>query len=126
MVFAVGIVLSICGSFFGPAVSSSIPDIVPKEKIVKANSVFSLAYNGSGIIGTAAGGFLYQALKAPLLFLFDGLSYIFSAAAILFMRIPAIKHPGPKGQFLSGYEGRFPVRQEIQRPEIFFSGIRGP
>ncbi len=99
MVFAVGIILSICGSFFGPAVSSSIPDIVPKEKIVQANSVFSLAYNGSSIIGTAAGGFLYQALKAPLLFLFDGLSYIFSAAAILFMKIPAIKHQTQKVSF---------------------------
>lgn len=58
MVFAAGIVRSICGSFFGPAVSSAIPDIVPPEQIVQANSAFSLAYNGSSIIGTAGGGFL--------------------------------------------------------------------
>jgi MFS family permease len=105
MVFAVGVILSVCGSFFGPAVSSTMPDIVPKEKIVQANSVFSLAYNGSSIIGTAAGGFLYQALKAPLLFLFDGLSYIFSAAAILFMKIPAIKHQSQKVSFFQDMKG---------------------
>lgn len=107
MVFAAGIILSICGSFFGPAVSSAIPDIVPPEQIVKANSVFSLAYNGTGIIGTAAGGFLYQAIKAPLLFLFDGLSYIFSAAAILFMKIPAIKHQAQKVSFFQDMKAGF-------------------
>jgi MFS family permease len=105
MVFAVGIILSICGSFFGPTVSSTIPDIVPQEKIVKANSVFSLAYNGTSIIGTAGGGFLYQALKAQLLFLFDGLSYIFSAAAILFMKIPAVKHQAQKLSFFADMKG---------------------
>jgi len=105
MVFAAGIILSICGSFFGPAVSSTMPDIVPPEKIVQANSVFSLAYNGTGIIGTAGGGFLYQALKAPLLFLSDGLSYIFSAAAILFMRIPGVKHQAHKLSFFADLKG---------------------
>jgi DHA3 family macrolide efflux protein-like MFS transporter len=99
MVFAAGLVLSICGSFFGPAVSSAIPDIVPQEKIVQANSVFSLAYNGTGIIGTAGGGFLYQALRAPLMFLFDGFSYLFSAAAILFMSLPSVKHQSQKLSF---------------------------
>jgi MFS family permease len=105
MVFAAGILLSICGSFFGPAVSSTIPDIVPAEQIVQANSVFSLAYNGTGIIGTAGGGFLYQALKAPMLFLFNGFSYIFSAAAILFMKIPAIKHQTQQLSILHDMKG---------------------
>jgi len=105
MVFAAGVILSICGSFFGPAVSSTIPDIVPQEKIVQANSVFSLAYNGTGIIGTAGGGFLYQALRAPLLFLFDGFSYIFSAAAILFMKIPPVKNPDQKLSFFEDLKG---------------------
>lgn len=105
MVFAAGIILSICGSFFNPAVSSAIPDIVPAEKIVQANSVFSLAYNGSSIIGTAGGGFLYQALKAPLLFLFDGVSYIISAIAILFMSIPAVKHQAHKLSFFEDMKG---------------------
>ncbi len=105
MVFAAGIILSICGSFFSPAVSSTIPDIVPSERIVQANSIFSLAYNGTSIIGTAGGGFLYQALKAPLLFLFDGLSYIFSAAAILFMKIPAVKRQAQKLSFFEDMRG---------------------
>lgn len=107
MVFAAGIVLSICGSFFGPAVSSAIPDIVPPDQIVQANSVFSLAYNGTAIIGTAGGGFLYQALKAPLMFLFDGISYVISAAAILFMKIPAVKHQAHKLSFFEDMKGGF-------------------
>lgn len=105
MAFAAGIVLSICGSFFSPAVSSAIPDIVPQEKIVQANSVFSLAYNGTGIIGTAGGGFLYQWLRAPLMFLFDGASYIVSAVAILFMNIPAVKHQSRNLSFFDDMKG---------------------
>ena len=105
MVFAAGIVLSLCGSFFGPAVNSAIPDLVPPEQIVQANSAFSLAYNGTSIIGTAGGGFLYQALKAPLMFLFDGFSYIFSAAAIKFMRIPAVRRQSQKLSFLQDMKG---------------------
>ena len=105
MVFSAGIVLSLGGSFFGPAVSSAIPDLVPPEQIVQANSAFSLAYNGTSIIGTAGGGFLYQALKAPLMFLFDGFSYIFSAAAILFMRIPAVRRQSQKLSFLQDMKG---------------------
>jgi MFS family permease len=44
MVFVAGIILGICGAFFGTAVSSSIPDIVPKSKLVKANSAFALVF----------------------------------------------------------------------------------
>ena len=93
MVFAAGVVLSACSAFFFPAVSSSIPDIVPKEKVVQANSAFSLIYTGSGIVGNSAGGFFYQALGAPLMFLLNGISYVISAAAILLIRIPAIPRP---------------------------------
>ena len=34
-----------------------------------ANSAFALLQTGSGVLGSAAGGFLYQLLGAPLMFL---------------------------------------------------------
>jgi len=78
MVLLGGIVLGICGSFFNPAVQSSIPDLVPKDKLVKANSVFSLASTGTDIIGKTIGGFLFHVVGAPIMFLINGLSYIFT------------------------------------------------
>lgn len=92
MVFAAGIVLGVCGAFFGPAINSSIPDVVPKGKIVKANSAFALVATGANVAGSSAGGFLYQILGAPLMFLFNGISYILSALSEVFVKIPRISH----------------------------------
>lgn len=46
MVFAAGIILSICGAIFRPGVNSSIPDLVPTSKITNANSIFAMGNTG--------------------------------------------------------------------------------
>lgn len=91
MVFLAGVLLSICGAIFNPGVQATIPAIVPKTKISNALSVFSILSSGSNMIGNVAGGFLYQALGAPTLFLFDGLSFLFSGTSIAFAKIPVSK-----------------------------------
>ena len=91
MVFAAGIILGVCGAFFSPAVSSSIPDIVPSSRLMGANSMMGIVQSGSNIVGSSAGGFLFQLLGAPFLFLFNGLSFIFSAMLNLFIKIPKIE-----------------------------------
>lgn len=88
MVFAAGILLSVCGAVFSPGILSALPDLVPRSKISNANSAFSVVTSGSNMIGSVAGGFLYQALGAPVLFLFDGLSFLFSGATLPFVKIP--------------------------------------
>lgn len=88
MVFAAGILLSICGAIFNPGVQSAIPDIVPKSKISNALSVFSILSSGSNMAGNIAGGFIFQALGAPVLFLFNGISFLFSGILIIYTKIP--------------------------------------
>jgi MFS family permease len=92
MVFAAGILLSAGGAVFGPGVSSAIPDLVPVSRVANANSAFATVSTGANLIGNAAGGFLYQALGAPLLFLINGLSFLFSGASLPFVKIPSVKH----------------------------------
>ena len=99
MVFAAGVVIGLCGAFFSPAVSSVIPDITGKSRVVQANSVFSMLQAGGNIVGNSAGGVLFQALGAPLLFLFNGLSYLFSAGSLLFARFPRVVHVQEKMHF---------------------------
>jgi DHA3 family macrolide efflux protein-like MFS transporter len=94
MVFAAGIIIGTCGAFFGPAVGSAIPDIVPKTLLMKANGAFSMIFAGSNIAGSAAGGVLFQIFGAPLLFLFNGISYLASAFSITFMKIPKLAKEG--------------------------------
>ena len=91
MVFVTGIVIGLGGAFFNPSVSSSLPDIVNRNRLVQANSVFHMIHTLSGLAGNSAGGFLFKILGAPVMFLFNGLSYLFSALAVLFIRIPKIK-----------------------------------
>lgn len=88
MVFAAGILLSVCGAVFGPGIQSAVPDLVPKSKIANASSVFSVVTVGSNMVGSVAGGALFQTLGAPMLFLFNGLSFLFSGATLPFVKIP--------------------------------------
>ena len=99
MVFAAGVVLGACGAFFGPAVGSALPDIVPPDRIVKANSAFGLIGTGTGILGNAGSGLIYALLGAPLLFLFNGLSFLYAAATTVLIRVPAIARQGAPAGF---------------------------
>lgn len=99
MVFAAGIVIGLGAAFFNPAVNSVIPDLVEKEDNVRANSFISMTQTGSNIVGSTAGGFLYNLLGAPLMFLLNGISYLFSAFTEIFMSVPKVHHPEGKKHF---------------------------
>jgi MFS family permease len=101
MVFVAGVAIGACGAFFNPAVSSVIPDIVEKRKLVQANSVFSIVQTASGIVGSSAGGILFKILGASFMFLFNGLSYIFSAITEIFIKVPKIVHEKTKLHFFA-------------------------
>jgi MFS transporter, DHA3 family, macrolide efflux protein len=99
MVFAAGILIGLCGAFFSPSVSSVIPDLTGKTRVVQANSVFSMLQTGGNIVGNSVGGVLFQVLGAPFLFLFNGLSYLFSAGCLAFARVPRVVHAQEKMHF---------------------------
>lgn len=91
MVFVTGIIESTCGAFFRPSINSSIPDLVPKSKIEAGNSAFAMVSTGANLIGNSSGGALFKILGAPVMFLINGLSYLFSGLSIFFIKIPEIK-----------------------------------
>ena len=101
MAFVAGIVIGLGGAFFQPGVSSVLPTIIPRERLIQANSAYALIFTGSGMLGNSAGGFLFQVLGAPLMFLFNGISYLVSSFTLLFMRIPAIPRPHIERHFLA-------------------------
>jgi MFS transporter, DHA3 family, macrolide efflux protein len=91
MVFAAGVIIGLCASFFNPSISSVLPDIVKRDQVVQANSFFSMIHGASGILGSSFGGVIYAAIGAPLMFLVNGISYLFSSVTELFIKVPA-KH----------------------------------
>ncbi len=122
MAFAAGIVIGLGGAFFSPGVHSILPAIVPREKLIQANSAYSLIYTGSGMLGNSAGGVLYQILGAPLMFLFNGLSYLVSSVTLLFMHIPALPRPNVERHFFADLkQGMGLVWRLKGLPTLFFT-----
>lgn len=86
--FTVSVINGIVGSFFGPALAATIPDLVPEDKVTAANSLGQLSMQGSLFVGQALGGVLYQAVGAATLFLLNGFSFLYSSASEVFVKVP--------------------------------------
>lgn len=107
MVFIVGIVNGLCSAFFNPTVMAVKPDIVHESKLVQANSATSLAQSGMDMVGNAVGGIIYVAIGAPYMFLFNGISYIFSSFTELFIDVPKLIKKKNKVSFKEDFKEGF-------------------
>jgi DHA3 family macrolide efflux protein-like MFS transporter len=96
------IIMGIISSVFSPAIIASVPDLVPKEKIAAANSMRQSSYQIASFFGQGLGGVLFRVLGAPMLFLVDAISFIFSSFSVIFIRIPQ-KYP----QKVTGFKAIF-------------------
>ena len=94
---AAAIILGTVGAVFRPAIAAAIPDLVPAEKVSAANSFNQGSIQTSTLIGQGAGGVLFRVLGAPVLFLVDGLSFLFSAGCAAFITIPQTIPERPSG-----------------------------
>lgn len=84
-------------AYFMPAVQSALPDLVPVDRLPAANSLNQFSVQASVFGGQAVGGVLYRLLGAPLLFIVDGLTYLFSAASEAFISDTFKKPAGDHG-----------------------------
>ena len=86
--FGVALLLGVINSFFIPAIAASIPDIVPHDRLTGANAMGQLSAQVAMFFGQGLGGVLYRLVGAPLLLLFNGLSFLFAASSTSLARIP--------------------------------------
>lgn len=96
MIFPLAILAGSAGSFFSPAMSSAVPDIVPTESLSKANSARSLSQTVTQLLGSSLGGALYAMLTAPVLILINGVSFLYASITQLFIRVPVRKSAAEK------------------------------
>ena len=74
-------------AFFGPALGAIVPEIVPENLLVQANSVAQLMEPlALRLLGPALGGWAIAALGPGGAFLFDAVTFGVSALALLLMR----------------------------------------
>lgn len=84
----VAVVSGVVSAFFHPAVIAAVPSIVPTDKVAAANSFNEGTFQVSTLIGQGVGGVLFRLLGAPVLFLIDGLTFLYSALSETFITIP--------------------------------------
>ncbi len=88
LLFFTTLVSSIIGAAFRPAVTASIPDLIPRGKIEAANSLLSASRQLSLLLGQVLGGLLFRVLGAPVLILINAASYLLSSLSEMFISIP--------------------------------------
>lgn len=86
--FTIAVILGITGSFFNPAVSAAIPDIVPRSKIAGANSLGQISMQATAFIGQALGSTMYTWIGAPAVCLINGIAYAYGGISKVFIQIP--------------------------------------
>jgi DHA3 family macrolide efflux protein-like MFS transporter len=85
---------SAVGQFFYPAHESVIPEIASEDELASANSLIAISSFGSTAIGFAASGLIASKFSIQWAFYIDALTFLFSAACMLFIRIPTFVPEG--------------------------------
>lgn len=94
----VGGLAGINSAFFGPAVQSSIPDIVGDHLIQAANGAQSIVASIQGIIGVLAGVILFETLGIEVAILANAISFILSGVSEMFIKTKYLHPKQPKGK----------------------------
>ncbi|NJN44088.1 MAG: MFS transporter [Anaerolineae bacterium] len=101
LLYLIGFTQASIGTFFNPARSALIPNLVPKEGLLAANSLTQMTQIIFGLLGTAAAGALVGVLDVywPI-FVID--SHLFRRDPVRVRdRVPGAAHPpagtGPRG-----------------------------
>ena len=80
--------------FYSPASSTLLLDIVPRDDLVRGQSLFSGMNSLISMVGTAFSGVLVAFFGVPLIVVINGLSNLYSAATELFIRVPRTVQQG--------------------------------
>ena len=94
--YGVFLALSAVSAFFMPAQSVTTRTITPTAGLMAANGLMSQAIQGMQIISPAIAGLMVQWLGANACFIFDSVSFFFSAAMVATIAIH--REPAPAGQ----------------------------
>lgn len=84
------------GVFYSPAANTSLIDIIPKDDIVRGQSLFSGVSSTINLVGTAFSGVMVAFFGVPLIIVLNGLSNIYSAISELFISIPKTAQQGER------------------------------
>jgi predicted MFS family arabinose efflux permease len=91
MLFILSFCIYTATQFFAPAEAASIPELISKENLVVANSLFMTTWIGSSVIGIGLGAPLVMFLGSAGTLTLSAALY--AAAGLLLLFVPLHKHP---------------------------------
>ena len=80
--------------FYSPASGTLMLDIIPKDDMVRGQSIFSGMSTTISMVGTAFSGVMVAFFGVPLIVVINGLSNLYSAISELFIRVPKTPQEG--------------------------------
>ncbi|MEP7010929.1 MAG: MFS transporter [Acidobacteriota bacterium] len=103
--FVVAVFNSVVNAAFAPAISATIPDLVPKARIAGAASFNQVSSRLVVFVGQAGAGSLYRILGAPVLCALDGITFLVSAFSVTLTKfpVPSLRAPAASAQVLRNY-----------------------
>lgn len=104
---------SACSVFFSPAVSTLMIDIIPRDDMIRGQSVYSGVNTFLNLVGKAVSGALVVYLGVSLIIALNGVSYLFSAFTELFITVPRTKQQGQNVTVKSVFKGFAVAVREI-------------
>lgn len=116
--------IAMSAAFFNPARDAIIPDIVPADGLLRANSLIQTSWQFALLLGPAIAGGLLHYVGNIHLFTIDSLVYLLAFACILLIIIPKAKLVQPKKE-LMGMEIReglnFVLRHKVLLPLLLIT-----
>ena len=97
-VFVMLCVRGIGSTFQQPAIQSMIPQLVPKDQLVKINGWMQLLNSGSFLLGPVIGASLYAIFPMSIVLMSDVAGAIFASIALAVVKIPKPEKTNQKQQ----------------------------
>ena len=89
--------VAVASSLFNPAKQAMIPNLVPRESLVRANGLISSSERLMELLGFSIAGIIAAAISWVPLFLIDAFTYIVSAASLLGV-VDVVRETATRGQ----------------------------
>ena len=87
-VIIAALLASLGSVFYSPASSTLMLDIIPRDDMVRGQSVFSGVQSFINLVGSAFSGVMVAFFGVPLIVIINGLSNLYSAISELFINVP--------------------------------------
>lgn len=84
-VYILGFLVASVAVFFEPTKLAMIPEIVPREKLLRANSILVMGDNLTEVLGYGLAGAIVAVVSKDTAFRLDALTFLVSAGALLLM-----------------------------------------